>query len=88
MIAAQCADCGQPFVPTVGNADMCEPCVERLERAYEATLEREAYLAGEFKTPVTPMVRCPDHRGTGATQCPRGGAALQVWQRQQWEGAR
>jgi hypothetical protein len=29
-------------------------------------------------------VRCPDHRNGGATYCPRGGAALQVWQRQQW----
>ncbi len=31
-------------------------------------------------------VRCPDHRSGGATRCPRGGAALQIWQRQQWEG--
>jgi hypothetical protein len=29
-------------------------------------------------------VRCPDHRRGGATSCPRGGAALQIWQRQQW----
>jgi ASCH domain len=30
-------------------------------------------------------VRCPDHRRGGATRCPRGGAALQLWQRDQWE---
>ena len=30
------------------------------------------------------MVRCPDHRNGGATFCPRGGAALQQWQRRQW----
>jgi hypothetical protein len=30
-------------------------------------------------------VRCPDHRSGGATtSCPRGGAALQIWQRKQW----
>jgi hypothetical protein len=49
VIAVQCAECHETFVPTIGNADICEPCVERLERIYEATLEREAYLAGEFK---------------------------------------
>lgn len=32
----------------------------------------------------TDMVRCPDHRNGGATSCPRGGAALQIWQRRQW----
>ncbi len=30
-------------------------------------------------------VRCPDHARGGATRCPRGGAALQLWQRAQWE---
>lgn len=30
------------------------------------------------------LVRCPDHRNGGATSCPRGGAALQIWQRKQW----
>lgn len=30
------------------------------------------------------FVRCPNHHGGGATHCPRGGAALQIWQRQQW----
>src|SRR5262252_881124 len=30
------------------------------------------------------VVRCPDHRNGGATFCPRGGAALQMWQRKQW----
>lgn len=29
-------------------------------------------------------VRCPNHANGGATSCPRGGAALQVWQRKQW----
>ena len=29
-------------------------------------------------------VRCADHRNGGATFCPRGGTALQQWQRQQW----
>jgi len=28
--------------------------------------------------------RCPDHKNGGATVCPRGGAALQIWQRKQW----
>ena len=32
----------------------------------------------------TGTVRCPDHRGGGATRCPRGGADLQIWQRKQW----
>jgi hypothetical protein len=25
-------------------------------------------------------VRCPDHRAAGATRCPRGGPALQIFQ--------
>lgn len=29
-------------------------------------------------------VRCPNHRSGGATSCPRGGAELQIWQREQW----
>ncbi len=29
-------------------------------------------------------VRCPNHAHGGATRCPRGGAALQIWQRKQW----
>jgi hypothetical protein len=31
-----------------------------------------------------PMVRVPDHKNGGATLAPRGGAALQIWQRKQW----
>lgn len=41
----------------------------------KATAEREASESS---------VRCPDHRNGGATRCPRGGAALQIWQRKQW----
>lgn len=32
----------------------------------------------------TKSVRCPNHRDGGATRCPRGGAALQRWQRERW----
>jgi len=28
--------------------------------------------------------RVPDHKNGGATFAPRGGAALQIWQRKQW----
>lgn len=31
-------------------------------------------------------VRCPDHRNGGATMCPRGGPALQEFQRRMWDG--
>lgn len=34
---------------------------------------------------VEAVTRCPNHRDGGATYCPRGGAALQIWQRRQWD---
>ena len=39
------------------------------------------------KSRAANAVRCPDHRNGGATRCPRGGAALQQWQKRQWEAA-
>jgi len=50
------------------------------EGYYNAPVEKSP-LVHERKTG---WVRCPDHRNGGATQCPRGGAALQEWQRKQW----
>jgi hypothetical protein len=42
------------------------------------------YCRAHKPLPEVATVRCPDHRNGGATSCPRGGAALQIWQRRQW----
>ncbi len=34
--------------------------------------------------PSKGLVRVPNHRSGGATYAPRGGSALQIWQRKQW----
>ena len=56
--------------------------------AKQAAAEHEARWAPLVKagrvTGGDGYFRCPDHRNGGATRCPRGGAALQIWQRKQW----
>jgi methionyl-tRNA synthetase len=83
MVATQCAECGATFIPTAIHADVCESCEVRIDREHQERLHAEAL---QVEARARAWVRCPDHRGTGATACPRGGAALQIWQRQQWEG--
>lgn len=53
------------------------------EARVRALAEREARKAQRTFDEIE-TVRCPDHRNGGATRCPRGGAALQIWQRKQW----
>jgi hypothetical protein len=62
-------------VQPLGTEDITDLC-ERINCG-ELT-ERELRERGERQ------VRCPDHRNGGATSCPAGGAALQIWQRKQW----
>lgn len=51
------------------------------ERVSDKENAKRAYAHWEL---TDDTVRCPNHRSGGATHCPRGGAALQIWQRQQW----
>jgi hypothetical protein len=57
---------------------------ETLARLAARALDKHGLAAAYVKPSAASAVRCPDHRNGGATSCPRGGAALQIWQRKQW----